>query len=183
MKTSISLLGGGILLAKLRQYSREYFLDSCSNCTKGLPQGPLYSKIVQTQGCQVPIALVISVCKCLPSEKALIYFNAYAIRPPFPLLKASSLIYIITEPIQTPQYILIISQVSRHIHMAYLFGPSISELCWCYSWKEKRCTVLGGWARSKNSPVVCSFICINSNPWPLWLSSSQSASSPHLSLS
>lgn len=28
---------------------------------------------------------------------------------------------------KTPQYILIISKVSIHIHMAYLFGPSISE--------------------------------------------------------
>lgn len=89
------------MLAKLRQYGRGgNFLDSCSNCAKGLPQGPLYTETVHRQGCQVPIALVISLCKCVPSEKALIYLNAYAIRPPVPILKASSLIYIITEPIQ-----------------------------------------------------------------------------------
>lgn len=66
---------------KQAQCSSGNFLDSY-NCAKGLPQGPLYSKIVQRQGCQVPIALVISLCKCVTSEKALIYFNAYAIRPP-----------------------------------------------------------------------------------------------------
>lgn len=73
----------------------------------------------------------------MTSEKALIYLNAYAIRPPVPLLKASSLIYIITGPIQTPQYSLIISQVSIHIHMAYLFGPSILELCFLHRGRKK----------------------------------------------
>lgn len=42
--------------------------------------GPLYSKLAQRQGCQVPIALVISLCKCVTSKKALIYLDAYAIR-------------------------------------------------------------------------------------------------------
>lgn len=73
----------GDFLAKLRQCSTGNFLDSCSKCAKGFPQGPLYSKLVQRQGCQVPIALVISLCKCVTSKKALIYLNAYAIRPRF----------------------------------------------------------------------------------------------------
>lgn len=78
------------------------FLDSCSNRAEGLPQGPLYSQVVRRQGCQVPIASVISLCKCVTPEKALICLDAYAIRPPVPLLKASSSIYIITGPIQSP---------------------------------------------------------------------------------
>lgn len=157
------------LLAKLQHCSKGNFLDSCSNCAKGLPQGLLYSKIVQRQGCQVPIAPLISLCKCVTSEKALIYLNAYAIRPPFPLLKASSLIYIITEPIQKPHNI-----SSSSLRLAYI---SIWLICLDLLYLSCIDALLGNRRRvfkqmssskniKKNCHVVCS-ICINSNSWPL----------------
>lgn len=155
------------MLAKLQQCRKENFLDSCSNCAKGLPQGLLYLKIVQRQGCQVPIALLISLCKCVTSEKALIYLNAYAIRPPFPLLKASSLIYIITEPIHKPHNI-----SSSSLRLAYI---SIWLICLDLLYlscvdaflgkKKKEMQSFKQMSSSKknNSHVVCSSICISSN--------------------
>lgn len=182
LKTLIWLEGED-LLAKLQHCSKGNFLDSCSNCAKGLPQGLLYSKIVQRQGCQVPIAPLISLCKCVTSEKALIYLNAYAIRPPFPLLKASSLIYIITEPIQKPHNI-----SSSFPRLAYI---SIWLICLDLLYLSalmlfleiggKRREFLSRWALAKkNKKQSCGVFHLHQFKL---VTSSQSLSSPHLSLS
>ena len=89
---------------------------------KDFHKPPLYSEVVQRQGCWVPIASVMSLCKCRPPEKALMCLDAYAVgRSTF---KGLFNLHHHRAYSQPPQYIPIIFRV-----IVYPYGQLFIFLC------------------------------------------------------